>query len=209
VLASASGVLAGCNIVAPAYAIASGPAKKPAEFILEDRPTLVFVDDRSNVMSRRNLRRQIADRISEDLMVHHAVTQTISPRDGMAVANEETHGKPMPIDAIGRAVGAEQVIYIEMQAFALSADGTTPMPKARCAVKVIDVANRMKLFPGEFGDDARMIDVAAGPVSTQLYQSTATLRQVEDILADKVGTELATLFYESSPREPGKNLNPR
>lgn len=201
---------AGCNIVTPAYAIVSGPAKRPAEFVLEDRPTLVFVDDRANVLSRRNLRREIADKMSQDLMVSEALTRTISPRDGMAVALEETHGDPMPIDAIGRAVGAEQVIYVEMQSFLLSPDGTSPMPTARCSVKVIDAANRVKLYPPVgSSDDSRSIDVAMQPVSTEMYKSSATRRQLEDMLAQTAGTELAKLFYEHVPRELGKNLNPR
>jgi hypothetical protein len=209
-LAAIALLLPGCNIVGPAYAIASGPPKKSAEFVLQDRPTLVFVDDRSNVLSRRNLRRQIADRASEELMLQEAVMRTISPRDGLAVAQTETHGKPMAIDVIGRSVGADQVIYIEMLAFALSADGTTPVPMARCAVKVIDVTNREKLFPAiNSTDEARMMDIAAGPVSMELYKTGATRRQIEDTLAEVVGTEISRLFFDHAPRELGRNLDPR
>jgi len=205
-----SGMIGGCNVLGPAYAVASGPPKKPAEFILEDKPTLVFVDDRANVLSRRNLRRQIADRVSQDLMVNKAVTTTISPRDGLAVAQQESFGKPMSIDAIGRAVGAEQVIYVDMQAFLLSVDGAMPIPQARCAVKVIDTTNKVKVYPGgAMAEDARILTIAGEPVSTELYRSSATRRQIEDMLAEIVGADLATLFYESSPREPGRNLDPR
>ena len=203
-------MIPGCNIAGPAYAIVHGPPKKPPEFVLDDRPTLVFIDDRNNVLSRRNLRRQIADRTSEDLMVQEAVTQTIAPRDGLAVAATETHGSPMSIDTIGRSVGAAQVIYVEMIAFALSADGSSPVPMARCAVKVIDVENKTKLFPpAGSAEDARIMDIPAQPVSAQLYQSSATLRQIEDMLAEVVGTEVGKLFYEHVPRELGRNLDPR
>lgn len=202
--------LAGCNIAGPAYAIAAGPPKKPAEYELQDRPTLVFVDDRENALSRRNLRRQIADRVSEDLMVEGVVTRTISPRDGLAVAHAETHHEPMAIDEIGRSVGADQVIYIEMLAFALSADGTAPVPAARCAIKVIDVQHREKLFPRPgAGDEARVMDIPGAPVSMDLYQSNATRRQIEDMLAEVVGVEIAKVFYEHAPRELGRRLNSR
>jgi len=209
-LVSMMAMLPGCNIAGPAYAIAAGPPKRPAEFILQDRPTLVFVDDRSNVLSRRNLRRQIADRVSEDLMVKEVITRTISPRDGLAVAQSESHGRPIAIDEIGRSVGADQVIYVEMLGFALSADGTSPVPAARCAIKVIDVANREKLFPGlGTGTEARVMDIPASPVSTELYQSSASRRQIEDMLADVVGVEIAKVFYEHVPRELGRHLDPR
>lgn len=210
VCGAASLALPGCNIVAPAYAVVHGPPHKDAEFVLADRPTLVFVDDRANVLSRRNLRRQIADRASEDLMTQEAVTKMIAPRDGLAVAQSETHGNPMAIDELGRAVGAEQVIYVEMLAFSMSADGTSPVPMARCAVKVIDVTNRTKLFPEPGSpNEARVMDIPGSPVSMELYKSTATIRQIEDMLAEVVGTEIGKLFYRHVPRELGRHLDPK
>ena len=57
-----AGALAvGCNIVTPIVYAVSPPPKQPALYPLEDRPTVVYVDDRRNLLSYRSLRRRIGD----------------------------------------------------------------------------------------------------------------------------------------------------
>ncbi len=141
-------LLTGCNIIAPLAILLAPDPKVEAAYKLQDRPTVVFVDDRHGVVSPTTLRRVLADRISQDLMLKKVVTQTISPRDAEAVARQrDSHNSMLPIDAIGRAVGAEQVIYVEIIEFTDRIDRYTPRPKGACRVRVLDVTNRVRLFP--------------------------------------------------------------
>src|SRR5690606_10477778 len=113
--AFAATVVNGCNIVAPAVYFIEGPPKAEAQHILADVRTVVFIDDRSNVVNPVSLRRVIADQVSQRLMMEKALSRTISPQDTINLARTmERNNRIMSIEEIGKAVGAEQVIYIEM-----------------------------------------------------------------------------------------------
>ena len=205
--------VAGCNIVAPAYYLIHGPPRTPAVYTLEDRPTVVFVDDRANAIQRSSeyLRRRIADTASRVLMEKELVEVTIRPQDALSLAKRnDRHGEVMPIDAIGRALGAEQVIYVQVLGFRETPDGVTPRPIAVAQVKVIDAVSRTKLFPApEAETDAWPLEVAMTPVSMDAYASDGSRMVILEMLADETGERLAKLFYEHETKELGGNLEPR
>lgn len=200
--------LGGCNLVSPiAYILAPEP-KIEALYALEDRPTVVFIDDRENRVSPIALRRVIADRLSQELMMRKVVTKTISPRDAEVAARQrDRYDNMLSIDAIGRAVGAEQVIYIEMQNFQQRTDRYTLKPWAKCKVRVIDVTNRVRLFPSaESGEIAHPVQVQMGEMRPEQYNSRATRNQIAQALANEIGTTISRLFYEYSESKLGTNL---
>lgn len=205
--------LSGCNILGPLAYFAEGPPSVNAEYTLPDRPTVVFVDDRANVIGSNApaIRRAIADKASEDLMVKKLVTTTISPRDAMGVvATSDRHGELMPIDGIGRAVGAEQIIYVQMIAFSGTSDGVTPRPTAICRVRVIDVAERERLYPPPDSQEAsRLVQVNIREVDPAMLRSTASRLKVYEALAEETGGQIAKLFYKHEIKELGGSLQPR
>ncbi len=98
----------GCNIIAPAYFIIHGPPKVPALYVLPDRPTVVFVDDRRNVIATNadRTRRLIAEVTSNELMTKGVLAVTIRPQDALALAKQvDRHKSVLAIDALGEAVG--------------------------------------------------------------------------------------------------------
>lgn len=203
--------LPGCNIVGPASYIVMGQGKVDAEYALQDRPTVVFIDDRENLVNPVMLRRAIAEKASEELMVQEIVTRTISPSDAIQlVSRYDTNEEVMPIDAIGRAVGAEQIIYVEMVSFDESMDGFTPRAAGTCRVRVIDVANRARLFPPPEADvPYRTLQVVTEEVSTELYRSRTSRMQIGELLAAQMGDRIAKLFYHHEARELGRRLTPK
>lgn len=208
--------LAGCNILTPAAYVLVGTGSIEPEYVLEDRPTLVYIDDLNNVvdqsgvLSPREVRLDIAERVSRELMTRELVLTTISPRDGMAIARaKDRHNDLMPIDAIGRAAGAAQVIYIQILTFSSTADGFQPRPFGSCRVRVIDVDNRQRLFPPEDSDDvARAVSTNVPQLNVELYRSTSSRNVVFEYLAQEMALDVAELFYEHEPREVGSNLDP-
>lgn len=198
----------GCNILGPATYLVTGPGTVDAEFELEDRPTVVFVDDRENRVNPVSLRRSIADKVSEELMSRELVTTTIRPADAMGVAaRHDTREDVMPIDAIGREVGAEQVIYIEMVAFTDRVNAETLRGLASCNVRVIDVVNRKRLFPS--GDDEqpyRHVQAMTREISEELYRTRATRVAINETVAEELGSAITKLFYRHEPRELGGRL---
>jgi hypothetical protein len=206
-------VIAGCNIAGPVAYFVGGPPSVNAEYKLPDRPTVVYVDDRANTIGTNApaIRRAIAEKVSEDLMVKKLVTTTISPRDAMGVvATSDRHGELMPIDAIGRAVGAEQIIYVQMLSFSGTSDGATPRPTAVCRVRVIDVVERKRLFPPPDSQEAsRLLEVNTREVDPAMLRSAASRLKVYQALADETGEQIAKLFYKHEIKELGGSLEPR
>ncbi len=211
--ASVAALLSACNILGPAVYLAKGQPKAPARYVLEDRPTVVFVDDRNSAIpiNSSRARRAIAEGITKQLASRELVTETISPRDAMALSrNQDREGKLMSMGALGETVGAEQLIYIEMLSYRGSPDNITSSPAAACRVKVIGIVNKTRLFPPPGADKAWQDVIAQGPiVSPELYRSSAGRRQIEQLLAEGIADRVTKLFYKHIPDELGSRLTPQ
>lgn len=214
-LASAS-----CNIGVPvAYAL-FGPGKIEAEHNLAPVKSVVFVDDRSNILPRTQLRTKISDKVSTDLMREGCIPSAVDPRQAITLTRQkEGNGKPLSIEAIGRELDAQQVIYIQVRSFTLSGDGefTTSgtetgvgvTPTAKVSVKVIDVVNTARTYP--LGDSSAGRDLTATlrEVDPSKIESFAARRAVEDQLAAELGDEIGKLFYKHERIDQGEHLGPR
>lgn len=213
VIAAAAATLGSCNILQPAAYLAMGQTKKPAMYELEDRPTLVFVDDRNNAIpiNSSRVRRQIADDVSKQLMTRDLVTVTISPRDAMALSrNRDREGNLMSMGELGETVGAEQLIYVEMLSYRGSPDNVTARPVAACRVKVIDVVNRVRLFPAPDAErDWQDVAVQGPQMSPDLYRSSDGRAQIEQLLSAEIADKVTRLFYKHIPDELGSRLTPQ
>ncbi len=197
----------GCNILGPAIYLIEGPPRTPAAHEIADRPTVVFFDDRKNLISRFELRSIAGDQAAKTLLTAKVVTTTISSRDALnLVRKQETEKNLMPIDSIGRAVGAEQIIYVKMIVFVLSPDGVTPRPFAGCEVRLIDCVEKIKLFPIDDSEQGRYVEATLDQVDLELYRSLSGQRQIEDELARELGIAVAKLFFEHETNELGGNL---
>lgn len=207
-VAIATGGLASCNILVPAaFIFAPEPMVEPA-YELPDRSTVVFVDDRQNLVTPTSLRRIIGNRVSQDLMVEEAVTTTIDASDAEAFARvNDTDGAPMAIDAIGRAVGADVVIYVEMVEFRDRTDPYQPKPRASCRVRVIDAVNRTRLFPDPSASEpSQLVQVELPAMNPDDLRSRAARNQVGELLANRLGQQAGRLFYEWNSNKIGTSL---
>ena len=201
---------AGCNLAVPALYVIQGPNKRPAQFTLpEDRKLVVFVDDRENVVSRLQLRAQLADDAGTRIQQEELVREVVSGRELIAyVRRVETASKRVPIDELGKVVGADLVLYVEMEAFSLSADGASATPVASAYVKVIDLKEKRRIFPADGGDPRGF------PVSTEvknmdvdMYRTSAARRKAEELLEKQFAEEVARLFYEHDPKNFGGGVS--
>lgn len=203
-----STILGGCNIVGPAAALAAGPPKIDAQYTLADVPTVVFVDDRKNLVSPVTLRRAIADKTSQELMAQKLVTTTINPQDAILIASRsDRNGALMDIEAIGRAVGAHQVVYVQITQFADTPDGYTPIPTGSANVKVIDVTNGQRMFPGPDMAGGYPVKSSGKPVDPSLYATRPSRMKIFESLAVQLGDEIAKVFYKHEYKELGERLN--
>ncbi|MEQ9461771.1 MAG: hypothetical protein RIG82_12545 [Phycisphaeraceae bacterium] len=178
----------------------------PAVYELEERPTLVLVDDRQGLLGSPATSQQVANVVGNRLIARAEFTESmiIDPRRITKVAEElGPLYAQTPIDAIGRALDAEQVIAVSVISAQPELAPGILQPKAQVLVEVIDVASGRRLFPA----GTTSSNVAAGyPISVQLgtqafQDGRASMRLAANDLARLLGLRIAQLFYDREPDE--------
>ncbi len=197
-------LVAGCNYLLPASYIIEGPPKAPAAFELPSKRTVVIVDDKINRMPRVALRVGIGDSVGTHLLENNVVPETITTRDAVALIRRmDTASKPISIQRICESLGAEQVVYVEIDDFNLSGGREEGGPEAVALVKVLDITNGSRLWPTA-GSEA--VQSSLQDINPSLITTSAGRREVEDKLAEKLGEDIAKLFYAHERRELGGRL---
>lgn len=196
-LAAIALALPACNIVGPAAYILEGPPRVSAQTQLpDDRSYVIFVDDRGSNVPRRSLRVILGQIAEETLIAENVVDQPnmIAAQSALRAAMAESPDEPMPIADIGRAVGADSVIYLTVDAWTLSKDGVSFSPLVAGRVKLIDAQNRARLWP----DSPRGFQFRVEPSTraADVPANSAERAQAHEDLARRTGLALARLFYE-------------
>ncbi len=196
ILALLAGALSGCNYAGAAAYVLSGPPKVPAAYELPSAPTVVFIDDRSNHIPQRRLRLALGQEAETRLIENTSLKQeqVITFQAAMQAASREQPNDLMSIADIGRAVGADTVVYATVDAWTLTRDGVSTAPAAVLRVKVFDASSGERLWPDE---------TRGYTLNVRLPESTETLpAQRSEIygmhatLAFQAGRSLAELFYK-------------
>jgi hypothetical protein len=204
VMCAAVLLVAGCNYLLPASYIIEGPPKAPAAFELPSKRTVVIVDDKINRMPRVALRVGIGDSVGTHLLENNVVPETITTRDAVALIRRmDTASKPVSIQRICESLGAEQVVYVEIDEFNLSGGRDEGGPEAVALIKVLDITNGSRLWPTA-GSEA--VQSSLQDINPSLIATSAGRREVEDKLAEKLGEDIAKLFYAHERRELGGRL---
>ncbi|MSR40530.1 MAG: hypothetical protein EXS10_01305 [Phycisphaerales bacterium] len=206
--------LSGCNIVHAGSYILEGPGKIQAEYELRPVKTVVFVDDLKNVLPRTTLRVIIGDDISAKLLNEELVPSTISPRDAITMSrNREQEGTKLSLEKLGKELGADQLIWVRPYAFDLDGyeDQAGARPTAKVHIKVIDVTNRVRVYPpGDSFPEGRDITVALlRDVNRDELSTSIGRRKIEEALAVEIADDVAKLFYEHERLDLGEKLGPR
>ncbi|HYE02520.1 MAG TPA: hypothetical protein VD963_04725 [Phycisphaerales bacterium] len=198
---------AGCNIIGPAAYFAMGPEKVPAQYQLDEhKPVVVFVDDRASRVPDRVVRRRIGQAADEHLVARKLAKDVIAADSVAAVVAREKFGRPMGIADVGRAVSAGQVVYVRIEEFTLSADGTAFAPRAVADVKVVDVETGTRLWPdGDPGYHQLVVELP--PRQGTAPRTTAELIEAQRVLAQRLGTAIGQLFYEHEQRPTKDRLS--
>ncbi|MCK4871170.1 MAG: hypothetical protein KAS72_00440 [Phycisphaerales bacterium] len=186
----------GCNIIGPIVGVAQGRGTVEARYKLVEKPTLIYVDDRMSKLNRASLRHVISRTAGDILLKRELVEEVIDPRAAMALARQEQPDDPLTIEDLAIAVGAEQVVYVEIDQFGLSADGTTIQPTAYAWVKVIEVgATPARRWPEMDGGYSLVVQLRQSGMASEI--DTARRRDLQDTLAEEIGRRLAGLFFKS------------
>lgn len=204
VLLAATLTMASCNVGVPALYILHGPPKIQAVTELDGaRSTVIFIDDPRNIVPRRALRTQIgqaAERhILEKKLVDKAnLVSTISIQRAAAGGGGPGQDQPSVVD-LGRRVGAEVVVYIQVTKFTLAREPSHLSPVAGGVLKIFDTEKNERLWPEDAAGFPFGVDLPDRTDQTAL--SPAERNQWERSLAEEFGRGIAQLFY-THERDP-------
>lgn len=185
---------AACNIVAPVLLVVEGPpSSDPVHRLDRDRPTVVFVDDLNNILPRQALKRLMAEEAQKYLMKERAILNVIDSGSAYMAAQGDKSGKLASVVELGKAVGAEIVVYVTVEAFSLTPDGSSYEPSCSMFAKVLDVTKpKPRLWPEEkegFPFTARFVQKTAS-----IPTSSTERARAEDNLARQAGKGIGQLF---------------
>ena len=197
--------LGGCQVVAVDLNALPPPPIK-AVYEPEDQPTAIVIDDpRHQIPSLQEV--NLISHIAGTMLVDEEMIEDIKPANAVAELqlNQKDFGS-WPVDRIGQAVGAKQVIYVLVELFAIKDSDQMYRPTAITRVKVVDAQTGKRLFPADKPEGY--------PVVTRLapkgHESTGTAG-LETVLtrklAEKMAVDVAHLFYKHAPTPVGSRLD--
>jgi len=182
------------------------PDKVKAAYPLADRVTLVMVDDAELRLRDPIVANQIGERIRQDLQKAKVVRQFVPVRRLNAlIAEAGDEYERISIDRIGRNLGAEQVVHVSVNSVQMGSDLGVLSPVATVTVKVIDVGQGRRLFPEPKpaeGPRGMVLTVRAAHRYKDL-QSRGDEAIAIQTLAQLAGRDVAWLFYDHLPPQPG------
>jgi len=230
VLAALSCMLAvGCAEPGFVAYVVTGPPKIEAVHTLDPATTLVIVDDPDNQLGDPNHAAVVGANVGFHLVKNEAIDETLLITQDRLSAYAGLQGDAYhatPIDQVGKALGAKQVVYVSIRSVDLSSKNTYYEPTAKISVKVIDSETGEKLFPLPKDKDAMpdvaiassevegLIDTAEADQPTaghgmvvQMDRQTlddnrrTVLSMMARTLAEQCGLEVAQLFYKHTSPE--------
>lgn len=210
ILALAAGALAtaGCNYASMAGYLAFGGPKVEAAYKLDKTRTyVVFVDDRGNRAPRRSLRRVMAEETERTILGARALAPEMMLPTGaiMQVASDESYERPLSITELGNKVGAEVVIHVSLDSFALSSDGVTYQPTVSGRVRIVDAQNNVRIWPLDRARGHQVImQLPARP--GDLPRSGAQVQAAQEEAARYFGRDVGRLFFEYERKDTNDPL---
>lgn len=185
----------GCNILGPAYVLFQGPPKVHAEHDLDRQRTVaVVIDDPDSIVPSMGYRRVMLATVQEQLASGAKVKEVIDSRDTMAVLQRDSARERLSLAEIGKAIGAEQVVWARVEGFSLAARTGEYRPNAQLRVKVIDVTANERAWPNE-PPDGFLLDVNMRVRPDYVPSSGPEERTAMEDLARYTGRAMAELFY--------------
>lgn len=209
----AAGGAGGCQI-AGLFGALSGDLVR-AEYRLEDRPTLVMVEDPDDALGETALAGVVARSVENHLRARKVLRHSplIDQRELHQVVLElgDDYAQA-PIDRIGRLVGAEQVIHVNVHSVRLLREMGVREPVVEVEVKIIDAEHSRRLFPEAASFDATGEPRPGRRIVTQMDPSAAreldqgSQSQLMRQISERAGRDVARLFYNWYRNERGERL---
>ena len=192
------GFVAGCNLVGAAAYKITGPPKVQPQYKPAATPMLVLVENPRQPSAASIDADLVARYLSDELSVNH-VAPLIDPARLQALRDAQgSDFAKLSITAIGRQLGAEQVLYVQLASNSITRvvgdEGVQGSATAR--VRLIDAKTGQTLWPADLSNGAEL--TAATSIGTDNAASAMDLRQH---LYRDLASQIARLFYAWRPED--------
>jgi hypothetical protein len=191
---------AGCNLIGAAAYKLSQEQSVPAKYTLKkDAPTVVLVENyRSPDLAANDA--ELLARCVQDKLDEKKVVPIVKAEKVFDLRNSRPKEFPkMTIPQIAQAVGAEQVIYVDLQSSGIGSMTGRAMfqGKAAVAVKVIDAKTGAVLYPTDNADGLSL----SYETSSRKGRDEDSYPQVRTVLFDGMAKTIGRVFYPWKPSE--------
>ncbi len=172
--------------------------KVAPQFELSGGPILVFVDDYNSRVTWPEASDLLEQAVAVELVSHGATEKVLSPDALRRLRQTHTDFEDMYCNEIGRKVGADQILWLEVADFFASEQMSDLTAAARMAVtvKVINPHGThrdgtVRLWPASRDGHPVRAELSANEVS-----KVKGRRAIATALTKKLAGEVARLFYE-------------
>jgi hypothetical protein len=185
----------GCQFFAWFMAQFSPPKSVDALYKLpEGKKVLVFVDDFRRPVRWEPIKQLLTERINAELAEHKVAAATVSYEKLEDLVHAARDFNRMPIPNVGRELGADLVVYVEIRRFSLKENEQSPLWQGHMDVNVKAVNSRTGLLWPEDRPDGYPLSYADPRPSENLSETYG--RVVAKNVAAKMGRNIARLFYD-------------
>ena len=193
--------LPGCTALGVAAYKLHGPAKVPAMYVPQPKPMLVLVENYQH-QSSVNAHADLLGR----MLVKELEARRIAPLVSLDQLQALRDARPrefqtMSMASIGREVGAEQILYVQLHRSDVSAvaGGDALTGQTAASVKVVDVATGDTLWPGDAGGEAGYPVAAATQLGANNRAGGGNVQDVRQRMYFDLSHQIARLFYKWQP----------
>jgi len=170
----------------------------PAEFKLTDGPLLIFVDDYRERMTSPLAARYVFEELSQELLRQKAAKKIIPLKTIDSLRQSHPNFNELSAREIGEIVGAEQVLWVEVQDFLADKQITNVSDAAylNVTLKVLDPhetsrRSRVRLWP--VSPTGHLVTTGISGAKVAELKTPAAISKE---LAKKISVEIAKRFYD-------------
>jgi hypothetical protein len=206
ILCCALGLTCGCQIVGAVAGKALGPTKVKPEYAFPQEPMLVLAEAYGRANELQPAADELANELADELRQHKVAP--LVPGDRLLALRSERPDEfnQMKIPDVGRALGAAQVLYVDLKQ--CEVDGVPGADviygRIEAKVRIVDVATGQTKWPNT--GDGHVLRSDTEYVRKEAHQTPLAVRN--QMLQD-LAAAIARLFYEYQPDyDTGRGLQP-
>lgn len=192
----------GCSVIAWTATQFAPPQKVKALYHPpQGKTVLVFVDDVRDPVSYELIKRDLTEEVNKQLIEHKLAAQAVSYERLLEVVGQNKNFNQLRVVDVGKAVGADLVLYVEITKFRLKeAPGTALwdgqlVTSVRWVSTTASTPDEARLWPKDH-PGASGYDLPAVGMPTKEDPSLSYGSELSKNLATRMADQIGKLFYD-------------